>query len=319
MSEMREYEALVDFSLNMDNGKTTINVKAGDSILFDGLYAECRGERGQVRTLSKVIGEWIKPVGGEDAPVVSSSVSARSVTASRVVENSSAESDHDVIAQQKKPQIINSDETEVSKTSMPSQSSNNIGGVQIKAQETRKASIISHEERTVKKTAYAPDRKEDSGVKHIKVDKEATGIEVRKVKVPAITKEGARSSTATHAEVSHEERVAKQTTYEKVKGTVVGSSTQASVVATKTENKKKIVSDSSDDATVVGKVSRIKETDVVTEDGFKVKMTVGAPTVSDDDIEMGEITFSGSNEPITDLSSPQNDGDIDVDDILKEL
>jgi len=359
MSDAREYVALVDFSLNLDNGKgEAINVKAGDPIMFDGLYAECRGGKGQARVLSKVIGEWIQPVGDEAVatPVAEPTVS-RNATAGRVIENSSPDQDPSVLAmqrrqasgtpveaarpvstgrviesssadqdpavraqqQRKAPQVINSDETEVAKASVPSQSSNNVAGVSIGEDGIRKTATVSREQSVVKKTAYVETKGEEAEYKHLKVDMDASGVEVAKVKAPAITRGEARSSTATHMEVSQEEGVAKETTYEKSKPTVVGSSTQASVEMTRTgAPKRQVISDSPQDAKVVGKVSKIKEADVVSADGFRAKLTVGAATV--DDLEMSEVTFSGANEPVTDLNVvPQDEGDINVDDILKEL
>lgn len=354
MEGAKEYVAVVDFSLNLDNGKTAINVKEGDVVLFDGLYAECRGEKGQARILSKVIGEWIQPVDGETV-AVAASAPARPFTAGRVLENSSVDQDPEALAQQRKQNVgvtpsptrpmtaskvvenssadrdpvvaeqqrkrapvINQDDTEVAKVSQPSKTPSNASGVQVEDQGKKRLVTVSEEERTVKKTAYTKTKDEGDTYKHLKVDKEASGVEVRKVKSPAIARGEARSATATspRMSVSKEEGVAKETTYARPGPTLVGSSTQESVEMTKTASvqKREVISDNQE-AVVVARVSKIP--DVESADGLTVKMTSGASSV--DDLDMSEVTFSGAQETITDLGGSQDDGNVDVDDILKEL
>lgn len=63
MSEMTPYVATQSFSLSYQKaGKMeTASIKTGDELLFDGLFVEYMGERGQAQSLSKVIGEWLAP------------------------------------------------------------------------------------------------------------------------------------------------------------------------------------------------------------------------------------------------------------------
>ncbi len=99
----KTYVAVEDFSLNMDNGKKYLDVKKGDIVVFDGLYAECKGEGGAARSLAKVVGEWIKPLKGDPDKIAKLAASARAipegppgsqsrnVTGGQIVENSSVD------------------------------------------------------------------------------------------------------------------------------------------------------------------------------------------------------------------------------------
>lgn len=107
MSDMKSYVAVQNFSLNLDNGKNPVDVKVGDIIEFDGLYASCRGEKGQARLLTKVIGEWVQPytpkVAQQAAAVMQArpEMPSRNVTAGRIIENSEVTYDTAVMAQQR--------------------------------------------------------------------------------------------------------------------------------------------------------------------------------------------------------------------------
>jgi hypothetical protein len=102
MPERKNYVATQDFCLNMDNGAKTHNVKKGEVLEFDGLYASYRGEEGQARNLIKVIGDWLEETTAECTKAhdelgttkTGPSRPSRQATAGQIVEQSSI--DHDL-------------------------------------------------------------------------------------------------------------------------------------------------------------------------------------------------------------------------------
>lgn len=94
MLEQKEYVAIQDFSLNLNNGKTTVNIKIGDHLTFDGLNVSFKEETGSARSLSKVIGEWIALANKKvKAPVPSLVSGTRNATAGKIVEHSDVPSE----------------------------------------------------------------------------------------------------------------------------------------------------------------------------------------------------------------------------------
>jgi sensor c-di-GMP phosphodiesterase-like protein len=209
--------------------------------------------------------------------------------------------------------------------------------------------VISQEERVAKKTDYSKKKPVASEHKKLRVDKEASGVEVRKVSVPAIQKNDVKTSTAeTTAEVVEELKEVAEMDY-KQESTDVGSSTQAQtessriLSAAKKDTKKVLVSASEDnpkisekkpvvisgsaqdqDGVVVRKVSKISEESVSTQEGITSKVTVGSGGdidpgdvvfESNSDVTIGEATFSKTEDTVTDLSGI-NDMDIDINGIL---
>jgi hypothetical protein len=103
MSESKLYVAVQNFSLNLDNGKSQLDVKIGEMLSFDGLYVECRGERGQARPLAKVVGDWIKQVSTNVPPIAaqpSTIAVSRNATGGLVIEDSDPSRDLGTRAQQ---------------------------------------------------------------------------------------------------------------------------------------------------------------------------------------------------------------------------
>jgi len=101
MSELKEYRAIQDFSLSLGDPKNVTYVKRGDSLEFDGLNVNFRGESGAARSLSKVIGEWIVPTDKKlsEIKIVPTKKLARpfrNATAGKVIEHSDYTSDPDV-------------------------------------------------------------------------------------------------------------------------------------------------------------------------------------------------------------------------------
>lgn len=104
MLEQKEYVAIQDFSLNLNNGKDTVDikVKVGDRLTFDGLNVSFREEKGSARSLSKVIGEWIALVNEKvNAPRPTLVAGTRNATGGRIVEHSDVPSDPTITTHQK--------------------------------------------------------------------------------------------------------------------------------------------------------------------------------------------------------------------------
>jgi hypothetical protein len=398
MSEAKVYEAIADFSLNLDNGKTNVAVRVGDEVLFDGLNVECRGEKGQARSLSKVVGEWIKPKNGSAAPVANVQTLGpapgvkRNAMAGRIVEDSDAASDLGLRSQQEdsnselrrlvhqyentpapkrtqddqedmrkesRVQVENQDAQEVAKVSDAAKTDTevkNTAGVEIQKTEKTASTVISHEEKVAKETNYSKKKSASAAPKKLKVDKEAAGVEVRKVKTPVIQKNDVKTGT-----VVEEQKEVAQMDYP-VESTDVGSTTQAQLESSKilksaksdtakvlndakaataevlkpaapqqapAEKSPKVISDRAQDqdGVVVRKVSKVTEDDVTTQEGITSKVTVGSGGdvdpgdvvfESNSEINEGKATFSKVGDTVTDLSGV-DDMDIDINGILDNV
>lgn len=101
MLESKEYIAIQDFSMGLDNGKNQIYVKRGETLEFDGLNVKFRGDTGTVRSLAKVIGEWIIPTNkkvelSKVAPQNKLARPSRNATGGKAIEHSDYPSDPDV-------------------------------------------------------------------------------------------------------------------------------------------------------------------------------------------------------------------------------
>jgi hypothetical protein len=372
MADSTRYVAIANFSLNLDNGQKQMDVRVGDEMMFDGLYVECKGEKGTARSLGKVVGEWIRPSNGRpvvaQAPVTA--VKSRNATGGRILESSEVSNDLDTMSQQESSNaelkrlvnqydttpppthisqrvtddmvdirkevrvtVENQDDQEVAKVSSAAKTNaeKNITDVSVGKQESKKSTVISQEERVVKKTAYTKKEQAPAERKHLKVDKEGSGVEVRKVSAPAVHKNDVRSSTAeSHKEVSVEHEAVIETNYGTQESTDVGSSTQAMLEQdiimkkTATPTKREIIREASQEGVVVRKVSKIPEEKLTTQEGITSRVTVssggdidnGEVTFSSNsDIVEGEATFSKTSDAVVDLGGG-NDGDIDVNDIL---
>lgn len=385
MADSQKYVAVANFSLNLDNGAKQLDVKRGDEMMFDGLYVECRGEKGAARSLAKVVGEWIKPVNGV-APVVApvptmTPSKTRNATGGRIVESSEVSQDLDTLQQQKyetseqmqqssnaelrklvdqyentpppthitsrttddmadmrkeaRVQVDNYDEQEVAKMSASAKTGSERANseVTVDKQEKKKATVVSHEEKVVKKTAYNKKAEESTQRKPLKVDKDGSGVEVRKVKSAATHSNDVKSSTAeSRREVVSEQDAVIETNYGAGKRTVVSSSTQTQLesdIIMKTavdKPRREVIAEASQEGVVVRKVSKIPEEDLRTQDGITSRVTVssggeessGEVTFSSNsDIVEGEAKFSSSEDTVVDLGGGvYDDGDIDVNDIL---
>jgi hypothetical protein len=376
MSVARVYEAVADFSLNLDNGAKQLSVRIGDELMFDGVYVTCGSEKGQAHSLAKVIGEWIVLKSGQEpppAPVRPAPIAhPRNATGGKIIEDSDVSQDLGVRMQQEDshqelkrlvdqyenapaPSRIQDDERdmrreasqqrplrvkvedqdaqEVAKVRSTEESAvKNTSGVEIASQEKKGSTVISQEERVVKSTQYVKKADDPTEPKHLKVDKEASGVEVRRVKVPAIQK----TEMKTGMKVDEDSIEVSQMDYIE-EPTVVGSTTQAQVVKSavmaKTASKpvatakRATVADiQSQDGVVVRKVSAIKEE--TSQGGITSRVTVGASGEvdhgevtfsSNSDIDEGEVTFSKGEDSIVDLGGGNVAGDdmnIDIDGLL---
>jgi len=232
-------------------------------------------------------------------------------------------------------QVENHDAQEVAKVSSTEKTNapvKNTSGVEIQDQKSRKTTVISNEERVVKKTAYNKKPEAPAEHKHLKVDKEGSGVEVRKVKSPTTHRNDVKTSTAeSRREVSVEQDAVIETDYGTGTPTEVGSSTQAQIEHQRalgrptTAVKRQVIAEASQDGVVVRKVSKMDEENMSTRDGITSRVTVSAggeldagevTFSSNSEINEGEATFSKTEDAVTDLGGGGDDGEIDVNDIL---
>ncbi len=265
MAEMTPYVALKPFSMSYQkSGKMeSLSLKTGEEFLFDGLYFEYRGDKGQVESLCKVIGDWVAPVDGSipvSIPVQQGAPSTRSRNSfgGREVEESSPENDLGVKVQQEssnqemnrllkmdvKPQktevvsdmhdikkevnIIDDDTSVVAQVrKTDSTATKNTSGVQIDQKLEAKRPVMSQEGQMVKKTAY--NKTEEEPVrKRLVVDKEVQGVEVGKTSTASKTITVVKDTPKKPVVVREEDSVI-ETNYGTQKSTDVGSSTQSKV------------------------------------------------------------------------------------------
>ena len=377
MADSQLYVAVADFSLSLDNGAKNIDVRVGDEMMFDGLYVECKGEKGTACPLAKVVGEWIRPSNGTAVirqTLAPAPTKMRNATGGRIVESSEVSQDADTRSQQEsshaelkrlvdqyentpapthisqrttddladirkevRVQVDNQDAQEVAKVSAAAKTGaeKDNSNVTVERQEKKKAAVISQEERVAKKTEYTKKTAAPAQQKHLKVDKEGSGVEVRKVKAPAIHSNDVKTSTAeSRREVSSEQDAVIETNYGTEMSAEVGSSTKAQIeqdvimkkATTQVPVKRQVITEASQDGVVVRKVSKIPEETLRTQDGITSKVTVSAGDEGSDgevtfssnsDIDEGEAVFSKTEDAVTDLGGGgSDDGDIDVNDIL---
>ena len=278
MLELKEYVAIQDFTLSLDNGKTPTYVKTGEKIQFDGLNVVLRGEQGTARPLSKVIGEWITPTGVKVKPAGKSlAVPSRNVSGGKILEHSDYPSDpavgvknqpndsveallknydktpetkivngkrevtSDLDDIKKEVTVINDDASVVRKVSAVDEAATNKNSVEIGKETERKAVVLSQEGDVAKETNYSGKKASDEKAKKLTIDYEASGVEVRKTSdtTPKTVKASDKMETyETDMEVG-------ETSYPATQTTDVGSSTQAQIEqrkdVKKTASKKKAV------------------------------------------------------------------------------
>jgi len=268
----KKFVAIDNFCLNLDNGKSTVNVKKGDPLTFDGLNVEIDGITGQNRSLVKVIGEWIQPVAGalpKRASVIGAS-QIRNATGGRILESSSAEdelrrrasvrksesfdeiqriieaneshreetkitSDMGDIKDEIRRKIIDEDQIIVAQVSDSAKTDvpSNPSGIIIEEQKNERRLVISNEEQVVKETDYSGTKKEAQQKKPLTIDYESDGVVVKKVATPAInTTQERATEKSAPRTVTADEVVVKETSYENPGSTDISSSTQVSAEQT---------------------------------------------------------------------------------------
>lgn len=271
MLESKEYVAIQEFSMTLDNGKTPITVKKGETMTFDGLNVTFRGEQGTARPLAKVIGEWIAPIGTPVKPVGKKlAAPSRNATGGKVIEHSDYTSDplvgiknqpddsveallksydktpptklvngkREVTSNlddaRREAQIFNDDANEVRKvTATDGAPVVNKNSVEIKDNDKGKRTVLSTEGQIAKETNYSGRKASTNAPKKLKIDYEASGVEVRKTSdgaPPKVEKSGKVETFETDMEVA-------ETSYPSVQTTDVGSSTQAQIEQRKTTKK----------------------------------------------------------------------------------
>jgi hypothetical protein len=261
MSILKEYSAIQDFTISLDNGKTPLYVKRGETLQFDGLNVVLRGEHGVARSLAKVIGEWITLAGIPAKPAEKQLASAsRNVTAGRVVEHSDYTSDplvgiknppsdnidlllkgydktpevklvngkrevtSDLDDIKKEVVVINEDANEVRKVSAYEGAPvTNKDSVAIENSSGVKNTLLSHEGNVAKETNYSNKQASTEDRKRLTVDYEASGVEVRKT---SVNKNNTIKSPVKMETFATDVEVA-ETSYPSKQTTDVGSSTQA--------------------------------------------------------------------------------------------
>lgn len=273
MLKQKEYVAIQDFSLNLDNGKTTINIKVGDHLKFDGLNVSFKEEKGSARSLSKVVGEWIalanKKVRAPDPVLVSGT---RNATGGKIIEHSDVPSDpavatrqkqssddlEDLIKESEQPQevkivngkrevvsdmddikkevkVTNNDGNIVRKVTASEEEAPVVNKESIDAKDPdadRKPAVLSMEGSVAKKTNYGTEDKGEEEHKKLELDYESSGVTYKETSYEEKPEEKAKKGTfKDHNSVS-------KVSAPKIKSTDVGSSTQAGVEATKTEDNK---------------------------------------------------------------------------------
>jgi hypothetical protein len=271
MLELKEYVAIQDFTLSLDNGKTPTYVKRGEPLKFDGLNVEVHGETGTARPLAKVIGEWISLIGVKVVPVKKQLASvSRNATGGRVVEHSDYPSDpmvgvknppsdsvtallksyevapevkivngkrevtSDMDDIRKEITIINDDANEVRKVSANDGAPiTNKSGVEMGKDKGTRGVVMTPDGDVVKATNYSGKKASIPERKKLTIDYESSGVEVQKISAnkPKV------ANTPIKMETFATDDVVAETSYPAVQTTDVGSSTQAQVEQRKTVKK----------------------------------------------------------------------------------
>lgn len=269
MGKGKDFVAVQDFSVSLDNGKSSLNVKRGETLEFDGLNVIIRGQEGTARPLAKVIGEWIIPATQKITRVKRTpAVPSRNATAGRIIEFSDFSSDpanavrkqqddnietllkqyeapqktettDDLSDARKEVRVINDDDREVRKVTAKDNTIANNSGVEIEEKDTEKRALLSQDGMVVKETSY--ENKEDTSNKKppkLKVDKEAEGKIVKKTTSGKSSKQKVDVSTLPEKEIVETDIDVSETSYPSKQTTDVGSSTQAHIEKQKTRKKR---------------------------------------------------------------------------------
>jgi hypothetical protein len=261
MSNLKEYSALQDFTISLDNGKTSLYVKRGEILQFDGLNVILRGEQGTARSLSKVVGEWIALTGISVKPVEKQLASvSRNATGGRVVEHSDYTSDplvgiqnppsdsidkllkgYDKIPEikmvngkrevtsdlddiKREVTVVNEDANEVRKVSAYDGAPvTNKDSVAIGSNTNAKSATLSHEGNVAKATNYTGKQASTEDRKKLTIDYESSGVEVRKTS----NNKGNVAKAPVKMETFATDVEVAGTSYPSTQTTDVGSSTQA--------------------------------------------------------------------------------------------
>ena len=333
---MSTCKAIDEFRANLDGGVNPVLVKKGTVFTYDGNTIEVMGidgvvKKGSVPMLKTQLNEWYieleEPESvATDQPVPQDAVKVDSkpipqatsqpinkqdeiAHAKEVVDSSAVGSDNlgeliekyeikSGLRDRPAPKIIDDDATivrQVTRTAGESKT-RNTSGVQLEDSEVGKRTVVSHEERLVKTTQYAPNPTVDPSEprKQRAIVRDSEGVVVRKTSEKAIFRnEIHQNKIVEKSEVSVEEGVVKEASYEKNKPTDVGSTTQAQIAAKQAAEKRaaenkaaRIKQVSGDqDGVVVGKVRKDKSVEV-TGDGFTSKLSVGV-----NEEKMGEVSL----------------------------
>lgn len=273
MSDLKEFVAIQDFTMSLDNGKTPIYVKKGETLSFDGLNVVFRGEKGTARPLSKVVGEWISPIGTPVKPVGKQlSRPSSNATGGKEIEHSDYPSDpasgvknppsdslKTLVAEYEKPvpiklvngkrevtsdledikkevTVINDDANEVRKiTANDGAKIANKNSVEIAASADSKSVTMSTEGQVAKATNYSGKEAGTEERKKLAIDYEASGVVVKET-----TKTGkvAVAKSPAKMETVDTDIDMGETSYPSTQTTDVGSSTQAQVEQRKSPAKK---------------------------------------------------------------------------------
>jgi hypothetical protein len=269
MVKEKNYVAIQDFSLSLDNGKSTLNVKRGEVLEFDGLNVNIRGQSGVVKPLAKVIGEWIVPATQKVVKVKNKLARpSRNVSGGRLIEHSDFSSDplnvvqkyqddsletlvkkyevpqktevtDDLADARKEVKVINDDDREVMKVSTVDKTRTNTNGVEIKNIEEKKKVLLSPDGMVVKETSYeeGKEREEDKKPPKLKVDTESEGKVVKVTSSGKSRKKKIDVSTLPENEIIETDIDLTETSYPAIQTTEVGSSTQAHIEKQKTRKK----------------------------------------------------------------------------------
>jgi len=353
MVKEKNYVAIQDFSLSLDNGKNTLNVKRGETLEFDGLNVIIRGQSGVARPLAKVIGEWIIPSTQKVTKVKNKLARpSRNATAGRVIEHSDFSSDplnvvqkyqddsleeliknyevpqktvitDDLSDARKEVKIINDDDREVMKVSAVDKTKTNTNGVEIEDIEEKEKVLLSQDGMVVKETNYEK-KEEERKPSRLQVDTESEGKVVRKTSSGKSKKEKIDVSTLPESEVIETDVDVTETSYPAVQTTEVGSSTQAHIEGQKTRKKraKKVAKSTPKIETIID--TNGQDASVVRKVSDKASSTVNyddgivskVTVGASGEMEVGEATFS-SNQAEDPEVSITSEGD-NLSDLIKE-
>lgn len=323
------YVALVDFNVNIDNGKETVKIPAHSEFVYDGLYVTFGDARGMCKPLGKMAGEWFV---GSNKPVSAPAPAPAAPTpnSSRRMENSDEVPDAPVVNAGKDTElegmvdgyeqktyktpsakVIHDDESVVAKVkNIDQDATKNTTGVQVDDQPDTDRRVVYEEERLAKRTVP---EKEDKGQKHLAVESDGDGVLVKETNPLSeieqlrrkLAEAEAKLAASQKPQVSAEEDAVSRTTAPNNQSTKVGSSTQAHIEekpaasAGKISGKKagtlKRASQSGKPLVIDEQegvvVGKVKNTNInQTKDGISIRTRVK----SADDVEEAAVTYGNS-------------------------